>query len=146
MLELTDVINKVDQTDIYMTFQPNTTIYLPISIIELSPKLTTNLDTKQMSTDNKKTKILRSLSYHHRFKGGYQNNKELTNLWKMNNSLLNERCIKTELRKKNQRHSRIEQKWTHSIPNFIGHECVSKKQVHSTRFQTKKFGDLILLT
>lgn len=80
MLKLTDVINKVDQTDIYMTFQPNTTIYLPISIIELSPKLTTNLDTKQMSTDNKKTKILRSLSYHHRFKGGYQNNKELTNL------------------------------------------------------------------
>lgn len=68
MLELTDAINKVDQTDIYMAFQPNTTIYLPISIMELSPKLTTNLDTKQMSTDNKKTKILCSLSYHHHVK------------------------------------------------------------------------------
>lgn len=58
-------------------------------------------------------------------------NEQLTTEWKM---------LKTELKKKNQRLSRIEQKWAYNIPNFIGHECVSKKQVHSTGFQPRKCG------
>ena len=60
--------------------------------MELFPKLTTYLDT--VSTYRRKFKCI--LSDHHRLKLDV-NNRKLTNSWKLNNSLLNEKLIKTEI-------------------------------------------------
>lgn len=131
-MELTDVINQMDQTGIYTTFHPNTKQYfLPISI---SRNFLQNWG--HTWTQSKCQHIQEDWNTMHpivppSFRGGYQNNRELRNLWKMN-SLLNEKCIKTELKKKNQRFSRIEQKWTHNIPKFMWHKGGSKRQIHST--------------
>lgn len=57
LLELTDVINQIDLTDIYRAFYPNIKEHTFFSgAHELSPKLTTYLYTKQVSTDERKMK------------------------------------------------------------------------------------------
>lgn len=48
MLELTNVINKMDLTDIYRLTHPNQkNIPFSLHLMELSPKLTTYLETKK---------------------------------------------------------------------------------------------------
>ena len=66
-----------------------------------TPKLTTYSDTNQVSRDiKKKIEItLRILSDHHRFKMDInnRNNRKLKMSWKLNNSLLNEKWVETEI-------------------------------------------------
>lgn len=70
--------------------------------MELSPKLATYLDIEQVPTDNKKIER-RSyiLSDHHMLKLNISNksNRELTNLWCLNTSLLKEKLVKTQIKK-----------------------------------------------
>ena len=54
IMKLTDITKKTDLTDIYRTFHPNKTKISSFQHLELSPKLTTYSDTKQVSTDSRK--------------------------------------------------------------------------------------------
>jgi hypothetical protein len=60
------------QTDVYWIFLPNPKEYTSISVLlELSPKLTTHLHTKQASTDTRELRKKKNI-------------KKLTNTWKLN--------------------------------------------------------------
>jgi hypothetical protein len=97
MLELTDVINKVEQTDIYRTFPPNTHTHKSTFSVSHGTfsKVDHILRHKTCLNGYKKTKITPCiLSVHHRLKldtNNNRNNRKLTNSWKLNNSLLNEK-------------------------------------------------------
>ena len=62
-------------------------------LMELSPKLVTNLDTEQVSTDTRKFEITPCIiSGHRALKPDIKNrnNRKFKNSWKLNNSLVNE--------------------------------------------------------
>jgi hypothetical protein len=60
-----------------------------------------------------------------------RNNKKLTNSWKVNTSLLNEKWLKTEVTMET-KNFRTECKWKGNILNFMAHdEDDSKRQVSS---------------
>jgi hypothetical protein len=52
-----NIINKVDLTYTYTTFHSSTNNISSQQLIELSPKLTTYTDTKQVSMDIRKLKL-----------------------------------------------------------------------------------------
>lgn len=97
----------MDLTDIYRSFYPNTKEYTFFShFMELSPKVTTHLDTKQISSNIKNVKITPCIlsDYHEsmvdiKLDMNNRISRKLTNLWKLNNSLLNENWVKTEIKK-----------------------------------------------
>jgi hypothetical protein len=71
MLDLAKVINQMDLLNIYRILDKKRNILSSHHIMELSPKLTTYSETKQISTDIKKTdKIPYILSDHCRLKLG----------------------------------------------------------------------------
>jgi hypothetical protein len=52
---------------------------------------------KSVLSKCKKVEIISyTLSYHYRLKVDIRNNRKLTNLWKLNNSLMNEKWVKKE--------------------------------------------------
>ena len=71
--------------------------------MELSPKLTTYLNTKEDTKGTRQFNIaLYILSDQHRLQlaiNNKRNNKKFSSSWKLKNSLVNEKCVKTEIRK-----------------------------------------------
>jgi hypothetical protein len=70
------------------------------NLIKLDPKFITFLVTKQVSLDTRKLKEL-AVSYFTQVKAGFQqqqNNRKLTNLWELINSLLNDNLFREEIR------------------------------------------------
>jgi hypothetical protein len=114
MLELNNIINQMDSTDIYRTLLPNThthththtQMYFLLSsqkLRELSPTLITYLDTRKISTNKRKLKQHPVSNRSHRLKldiNNKRNNRKLTDSSKLDNSLLNEKQVKAEIKKK----------------------------------------------
>ena len=70
-MELSNIRNQTGLAESYKTLHPNTKEYTVFLAAHgtVSPKLTTDLDTKQGSTENKKIEITPSiLPDHHRLK------------------------------------------------------------------------------
>jgi hypothetical protein len=104
MLELTDIIiSQIDLTDIYGTFQPNTEEYIFFSSPHGTFSKTDHILQHKASLKRYKDIEITpcNLSDYHGLKLGInskRNNRNLTNSWKLNNSLLNEKWGKTEMK------------------------------------------------
>jgi hypothetical protein len=116
-LELTGVINQMELTDIYRTFGPNRKEYIFLAAHATFSKIDQMHGHEAILDKYKKidpTPCI--LSDHHGLKLSIKsrNKRNLTHLWDMNNSLLNEKQVKIEISKtkqnktKNLKLSRIE--------------------------------------
>jgi len=102
MLQLTNIVNLMNLTDIYRYFTQIQKNIPSQHLMEHFPKLTTALDMKQASMDTEKLKWLLT-SYHYGLKLDIDNNRNSRNLqnsWKLSNCLLNKKnCIREEIKK-----------------------------------------------
>ena len=105
MLELTDAINQMDQTDIYRTFDPNRKEYIFLTARGTFSQIDQIHGHGAILNRYKKSDITPCiLSDHHELKLSInRNNRKLTNSQKLNNSLLNEKRIKAEISKTKQK-------------------------------------------
>lgn len=106
MLDLTDIINQNDLADMYTTFYPNTKEHTFFSAAQGTfSKIDHVLGHKGRHKWYKKTEIAPCiLSDHHRLQLAINNNRDnrkFSSSWRLKNSLVNEKCVKTEIRKEN---------------------------------------------
>lgn len=88
MQELSDIINQMDIKDIYRTFQPNTKEYTFFS----APHGTFSKTDHMLVTKFKKAEMTpHTLLGHYELKLDINNNGKLTNSWKLNKTLLDEK-------------------------------------------------------
>lgn len=103
ILELIDVMNQMDMTNIHRTYHPNTKVYtfflVPHGTLS---KIDHVFGHKPCLNRHKKTEVTACIiSDNHELKLDFnnRNHRKLTNSRKLNNSLLNNICVKEKIKK-----------------------------------------------
>ena len=135
---LNDTMDQLDLTDIYRTFHPKTINFTFFSSAHRTfSRIGHILDHKSSLGKFSKIEIIPSIFYDHnavRLDVNYRRKTiKNSNIWRLNNTLLNKQQITEEIfKKRNQNMHRNEWKWKHNNPKPIGHcKSSAKGKVHS---------------
>ena len=148
---LNDTLDQLDLIDIHRTFHPKT---MNFTFFSSSHRTFSRIDHILGHTSSlgkfKKIEIIPSVFSDHNAVRLDLNYRRKTiknaNIWRLNNTLLNNQQITEEIKKRNQNMHRNKWKWKHNNPKPIGHcKSSAKGKVHSntgtpqeTRKKSKK--------
>ena len=134
---LNNTVDQLDLIDIYRTFHPKTMNFTFFSSAHGTfSRIDHILGHKSSLGKFKKIEIIPSIFSHHNAVRLNVNYRRITiknsNIWRLNNTLLNNQQITEEIKKRNQNMHRNRRKWKHNNPKPVGHcKRSPKRKVHS---------------